>query len=113
MTANNEEIVFTNKKPTRPGAYWLTGHIYPTLDRIELVRVEADEDGQLYACGFDIDDVDFYIEDASPEFFWSERLVPEIKCKHSFHYFGDYPKKRCVRCNSLEDVGRPIQEETQ
>lgn len=79
MNVKNEAIVFTTKKPTRPGAYWLKGHIYPTLDRIELVRVETDEDGQLYACGFDIDDVDFYIEDASPEFLWSSEFVDATK----------------------------------
>lgn len=25
-------------------------------------------------------------------------------CEHSFHYFGDYPRRRCNNCNALEVV---------
>lgn len=80
MTNKNEVLDFSNKKPLVPGAYWLKGHIYPTLNRVDLIRVEADEDGQLYACSnLDTNEVDFYIEDASPEFLWSSELVDATK----------------------------------
>lgn len=31
------------------------------------------------------------------------KAILDTKCRHSFHYFGDYPVRRCVRCNALEN----------
>lgn len=31
-------------------------------------------------------------------------LKPAAECEHSFHYFGDYPRRRCNNCNALEVV---------
>ena len=31
-------------------------------------------------------------------------LKPASGCEHSFHYFGDYPRRRCNNCNALEVV---------
>lgn len=33
-----------------------------------------------------------------------EALKPAevVKCEHSYHHFGDYPRRRCNLCNKLE-----------